>query len=67
MALDTVTLTRFKELMRQGSKEIAKLPSMNVEADGVYLFTFITPSTGFLKNQIQHLANESNKARPSST
>jgi hypothetical protein len=53
----TITLTEFKKLK---ATEIQRLKSCEVISDGEYLFTFINPTTEYIRVQSEYLGQLGN-------
>jgi len=53
----TYSITEFKKLK---VPELKQLKCCEITADGEYLFTFINPRTGYIRNHVEYLGNLSN-------
>ena len=55
--IPSYSITEFKKLKAQ---ELKRLKSCEITSDGEHLFTFINPTTDYIKVQAEYLAQQGN-------
>ena len=57
---DLIPTIKFSDFKRLKASELSRLKSCEVISDGQHLFTFIQPTTDYVKVQAEYLALKSN-------